>query len=450
MNGGAAMSDVNYPDVLGAITGGVRGAFDVLQAAVAVRPSLPLAGHPFELALIVQNASDERVELGVVLTLPETDAARQRDVFSCEQPRARLLLQPAEAGLLILPVLTRIETAPAQDYRARLALEVRPAAKPRRLRHAQGGGAFDPADLPAASLPWFDALKPLDYHAGKAHGHHFELTFGLAASREPPATLDRQTRYYSLWRVTTAAQPGPLLHLSTPLLRSQVLSQLKRQTTLAPLTNATLTRFESAGYPLHEGEAILIAKVMSLLLEYASPDDTHHGYIAAGRWAVTPLLGRALDMGSTLDIPRWLRRLLRLIEQEPRVAAHVPAALAGPAYFDLIYDAALHGFDLVEAATGEDVGSAEERNAFAGGLVDALQDGSMDFSRAYLPLIMGGILINEYLLMPQERPADRLHDLAAAIEQREPAITPDERPLLDMTYTLLDRTAQKYGFRVLP
>ncbi len=444
------MSDVNYPDVLGAITGGVRGAFDMLQAACAARPHPPLAGHAFEIALVVQNAGDERIELGVSLTLPEADANRQRGVFACDQPRARVLLQPAEAGVLIFPVFTRSETAPAQNYHARLALDFKPAGKPRRLRHAQGGGDFDPADLPAASLPRFEALAQLDYRGGKAHGHTLELAFDIVAGREQPPPIDPQTRYFSLWRATTAAQPGPLLHLSTPLLRSQVLSQLKRQYTLAPLVKTTLARFESAGYPLHDGEATLIAKVMSLLLEYASPDDTHHGYIAAGRWAVTPLLGRALDVGPVLNLPRWLRALLRLIEQEPRAAAHAPAALAGPVYFDLLYDAAQHGFDLVEAATGEDVGSAEERDAFASELVDALQHGSMDFSRAYLPLIMGGILINEYLLMPQERPADRLHDLAAAIELREPAISPDEQPLLDMTYTLLDRTAQKYGFRVLP
>lgn len=446
------MTDVNYPDVLGAITGGARASLDVVQLAAAARPRLPAAGQVFELALLVQNAGDAPVELTAELALPEQDARKQPGRFACEPPRARLVLQAAEAGVAIFPVRVHPETAPANDYRARFSLTMKTIGKPRRLRHAQGGGAFDPRDLPAASGPWFGALKALDYQAARLHGRTLETTFAVGPPRAVTTPLEpRKTQYLSLWRVTTAGQASTLLHLYSPLLRGQVLSQLKRANTLAPLTRGTQAAFGKAGYPLHEAEATLIAKLMSLILEYASPDDTHHGYIAAGRWAVSPLLGRALELDHPPEVPRWLRGLLRLIEQDPRAATHAPAALAGPVYLDLLYDAAQHGFDLVQSATGEDVGSAQERDAFASGLLDLLRAGGpLDFSRAYLPLIMGGILINDLLLQPQERPADQLHGLAAALEAREPAIAADEEPLVEMTLMLLDRMAQKYGFRVLP
>lgn len=446
------MTDVNYPDVLGAISGGARASLDGLQLAAAVRPRMPAAGQVCELALLLQNAGDTPVELAIELVLPEQDARKQPGRFACNPPRARLLLQPAEVGVAVFPVRVHPETAPSSDYRARFSFDLKTTGKPRRLRHAQGGGAFDPHDLPASSGPWFGALKALSYNSFRLHGRTLEAGFPVGPARAVTTPLEtRKVQYLSLWRATTAAQASTLLHLYTPLLRGQVLSQLKRANTLPPLIRATQTTFEAAGYPLAEAEATLIAKLMSLILEYASPDDTHHGYIAAGRWAITPLLGRALELEHPPEVPRWLRALLQIVEQEPRAALHAPAALAGPAYFDLLYDAAQYGFDLVQGATGEDVGSAEERDAFASGLLDLLRAGGpLDFSRVYLPLIMGGILINDLLLQPQERPATQLQGLAAALEQRELTLAPDEQTVFDLTTQLLDRMAQKYGFRVLP
>ena len=446
------MADVNYPDVLGAITGGVRASLDMLQLAAAVRPKLPRAGMPCEMVLILQNACDSPVDVGVELALPELDAHKQRGRFECDPPRVRLLLQPAEAGVVIFPIKIRSDAAPSADYRTRMTFDARVSGKPHRIRLPQGGGAFDIRDLPTGSAPWFSALKPLVYSTARLHGRSFELTWSLSPGQSPTAPLDsRDAQYYSLWRATTAVQASTVLHLYTPLLRGQILSQLKRAQTMAPLTRATAATFEKAGFPLDDTEATLIAKTMSLILEYASPDDTHHGYIAAGRWAVTPLLGRALDLENPPAVPHWLRALLRLVEKEPRAASHAPAVLAGPAYLDLLYDAVQFGFDTVQTATGEDVGSAEERDAYANDLIGLLRGGGQaDFSRAYLPLVMNGILNNDQLLMPQERPSDLLHGLAAVLERRETRIGPDEQTVYEMTLALLDRMAQKYGFRVLP
>jgi hypothetical protein len=446
------MVDVNYPDVLGAITGGPRVTHDVLQLAAAPRPRLPRAGQILELVLLIQNASDAPIELAIELTLPELDARKQRARFVCDPPRVRVPILPAEVGVVVFPVRVHSDAAPSNDYRARFAFEYKLAGKPTRLRRAHGGGAFDPTDLPANSGPWFGALKGLHYETAKLHGRALEMSFSLGPAQSATAPLEaRKVQYLSLWRATTAAQASTLLHLYTPLLRGQVLPQLKRTQTVPPLTRATQAHFEKAGYPLDDAEAALVAKGMSLILEYASPDDTHHGYIAAGRWAITPLLGRALDLDRPPQAPRWLRALLRLVEQDARAGQHVAAVLAGPAYFELLYDAAQLGFDVVQSATGEDVGSAEERDSFASGLIDLLRAGGpLDFSRAYLPLIMGGLLVNEHLLMPQERPADLLHGLAAALERRESLIDAGDAPVYEMTTILLDRTAQKYGFRVLP
>ncbi len=446
------MSDVNFPDVLGAITGGPRASLDILQAAAAVRPRPPRSGQVFEILLLLQNASDERLAAAVTLALPETDAQRQRGRFVCANPAAQIVLQAAEVGVVIFSVLTLPDAAPSAAYRARLTLDVKTAQKPQRVRGNNGGGAFDPRDLLASAAPAFEALTTLQFNASKARGGGFDLEFALAAGDgKPAAAREYKTRFVSLWRATSDPHAGPMLQLYSPLLRARLLSQLRRGALLPALTDSTRTRFEKAGYPLREAEAVLIAKLMTLLLEYSVPDDTNHGFIAAGRWAVTPLLNRPYDPDNSPEIPRWVRGLLRTVEQEPRAAGSVAAVLAGPAYDDLLYDAVQFGFDLVQASTGEDVGNPAERDAYAADLISLLNSGGpLDFSRAYLPLIMGGMLINDLLLLPEEKPADQLHGVAAAVEAREKTLPPEEAPLLELTNILLDRTARKYGFWVLP
>jgi hypothetical protein len=446
------MADVNFPDVLGAITGGPRAAFDLVQAAAAVRPRPPRTGQAFDVVLLLQNTCSERVGITATLALPEADARRQRGRFICPTPSAPVVLQPAEVGALFFPVLTLADAAPAPSYRVRLTLEARPAQKPARIRKAQGGVPFDTRDLPASALPAFEALKALNFNAGKARANGFELEFGLAAGDGRPTPAEqRRTRFYSLWRTTTATQAVTLLHIYGPLLRGRLLGQLRRSALVPALTAATSQRFAQAQYPLREAEAALIAKLMGLLLEYAAPDDTGHGFIAAGEWAIAPLLNRPFDLSQPVDVPHWLRGLLREVEREPKAALNAVEVLAGPVYDDLLCDAVRYGFDLVHGATGEDVGSPAERNAYATDLLHLLNHGGpLDFSRAYLPLIMGGMLVNELLLLPEEKPADLLHGVAAAVEEREPALPPEEAPLLELTNVLLDRTARKYGFWVLP
>ena len=42
----------------------------------------------------------------------------------------------------------------------------------------------------------------------------------------------------------------------------------------------------------------------------------------------------------------------------------------------------------------------------------------LDFGRVYLPLVMGGLLINDQFASKDENPADLLRDLGLALQQR--------------------------------
>ena len=60
---------VNYPDVLGFLSGGQRANFGSAQIALAVRPRIARAGRPFEVLVFVQNASDGAIDVTMTLAL---------------------------------------------------------------------------------------------------------------------------------------------------------------------------------------------------------------------------------------------------------------------------------------------------------------------------------------------------------------------------------------------
>jgi len=154
------------PDVLGALTGGARAHFGVLQAALALRPPTVNAGRALEAVLLVQNTCDQMVDLSVTLLPPEQDAKKQRGKFVARSPKLVVAVKPGEVGCVLLLVATLRDTAPG-DYKLAVEIAVKSPERSRRVREAEGGGSFKPAMLSEAARPRFAELKPLSFSANK-------------------------------------------------------------------------------------------------------------------------------------------------------------------------------------------------------------------------------------------------------------------------------------------
>ncbi len=101
--------------------------------------------------------------------------------------------------------------------------------------------------------------------------------------------------------------------------------------------------------------------------------------------------------------------------------------------------------ELVEGATGIGIGGLEERAAYAGAL---RAKSGVTFSQAYLPLIIGGILINDSLLIEREDPTELLKGISRALEARLPDLDENDAPIQKITDLLLERTARRYGYKL--
>ena len=105
------IDSVEYPDVLGAVTGGTRVAMGVMQFALALTTDVIAAGRASEAILLVQNASDHKVEIAALLHLPDHDAKRQKGRFISRSARVAVPVQPGEVGYISLPFGVLPDTA---------------------------------------------------------------------------------------------------------------------------------------------------------------------------------------------------------------------------------------------------------------------------------------------------------------------------------------------------
>ena len=158
---------VNYPDLLGLITGGQRCNISSAQVALAIRPRIVRAGRPFEVILLVQNASDGEIDVTMTLHLPAADAKKQHDRFITQTQRLVVGVKGAEAGYVVLPVTTLSDTAISDGYKIGLGCRGQ-AARQSESNSQRGRRRPVPFErLSEATQTAIEALRTLTCYADK-------------------------------------------------------------------------------------------------------------------------------------------------------------------------------------------------------------------------------------------------------------------------------------------
>jgi hypothetical protein len=435
------------PDVLGALTGGARAHFGVLQAALALRPPTVNAGRVLEAVLLVQNTCDQMVDLSVTLLPPEQDAKKQRGKFVARSPKLVVAVKPGEVGCVLLPVATLLDTAPG-EYKLAVEIAVKSPERSRRVREAEGGGSFKPAMLSEAARPRFAELKPLSFSANKpVLRSTLEATFSIIPGR-PVLPPELQASWLELWSFVDASDALVLARYAEAIL-IRGFPRLKRDVVYEPLLETTKARFAAAGFELRPSEAAVIAKLMTLLLEYAAPRENAHGYIAAGKYAIEPLVHSARkNPEAALTLPHWMRVYIRLVAQDERALNALERLVTKQLYLPLLRDAIEHAFALVSQTTGQIMGEQEEITLYSDRVIDCLEaEEGLDFQRVYLPLIMGGVLVNDKMLMVGEQQDYHVQELVTILLDRQHQIAAEDADVLDLAQETIHRVTKVYGNR---
>jgi hypothetical protein len=439
-----------YVDVLGAISN-ARTMFGPLQVAVGLRPRTPRAGRKFDILVLMQNTLDVPVDAIVSLHLPRVDAKGQKDQFTASKTRILIGLRPAETGVASLPAMAYASAAPGDS--ARFAVEIRTEVlgKGNVVRPDSGMPPLDPAQLPDAVRADLTHLRSATWSAQKSRLQPVvEVPLPLLPGSVNTLTTGFRAGWTSLWTPATTTDPRPLLMLHGTRMLLETLPHLRRLETYVPLLNATFEHFRNAGTALFEPEAALIAKLLTLVLEYASPEESGHGYQQAGPFAITPLLKRPPSTSLVPRLPRWAHDMLRAIDADPAHAANPVRLLTGPLFPALIEDAARFAFPLVIRETGQDLGSQAEQDDYARDLATLVAGKGdpgeyIDFTRIYLPLVMGGLFISHLMPISTEDPQTLLQSLMRVVSTRSATLTEESRPLVSLVYVVAQRVHERYG-----
>ncbi|NWF70385.1 MAG: hypothetical protein HXY40_14960 [Chloroflexi bacterium] len=450
---------INYPDLLGYVTGGARCNVSIVQVALALRPRVVKAGRSFEVLLLTQNASDADVDVTATMSIPETDSAKKKGRFVTKAARLVVGLKPAEVGYVVLPVSTLPDTAIGADYKIGVEIKATPllkgSAKPMRVRLPEGG-EFEPTHIAAETLKKLDELKGLTFVTqarSRLAPNTLETNLSVMSGKLGEI-VDFKPGWVSLWTLRDHQDDRLLLYRYRDAMLNQVLPKLKRARLFQPLLDATSARFEKAGYPLKPIEAQFVAKLLTLLLEYASPSEVSaggHGGLAAGNYNLLPLLDQSrLADPRPITVPHWCRAFLRTMTQEANAANHPVEVIARLLYPELLRDALLYAFQLIEQNTGEELGSEEEMRTY-GETVLAMLAGErkLDFIHAYMPLVLGGLLIFDSVIMPGEKLDELVNATKRMLEERAAEKNADNELVFSVGGRLLDRAIMKYGYREL-
>jgi len=411
-------ASINYPDILGVITGNNRLNINVIQCALSTRPDRIHAGQHFEVLLLIQNVADVNIDVTVELVLPDRDAAGKKNMFFSKSSRLLVGLEPAEAGFMILPIFCSPKAQPGKGYRVGMNIKVNRMEghsdkNPNRVRAVKGGGAVNFGQLSEEVRRHMLLLRALSWETHARGASYIEATFEVLPTSLGTLT-ETNAGWVSLWTIRDYENDVQLQQLAQEHLNI-FLPNLHRNIMFKPLLEATQTWFTKAGYPLHPAEAIHITKLLTLLLceEFKPPKDHENT--------------------DQTTLPRWYKSLLRLLFQEHRFSKYPITVITETLYPDLVYDGVLFGFQTLEANLHENFGSAQEKVAYAEDIYNAMMNSKpLSYAQVYLPLVMAGGIVSSRIMQRGQNLVDVIDELSKAHDNRQAELNEDNMFIAQM------------------
>ena len=435
------MFESPYPDILGFVTGGERVSVNSVDFALATLPAVTCAGQPFQAMLLAQNNSNAVVELNTTLSLP----GRKKRFIAADEA-VDYQLKPGEVGYVAFPIKSHPETTTGDDYKLSVTINARPLTKPEIIRTAGEGPSL--AVLSEKRRATIGRMRQLEWTTSKRFGlgDTLEASFSIAPAKSSDSPAIRRG-WQSLWNLAEDGTPAMLLNHYGTLIRERVFPRLKKTVMFEPLVRATEARFKAAGYPLKTEETLLIAKVLTLVVHMADPGEDNIDYLGSQNFNVSVLFRRELP--PDVILPRWFEALVRAIAADEQNAVVPARFIGGQAYDALLRDALPFAFAIVAKTTGEDMGTDKEIADYSDNFIKLLGTaGAMDFGHVYLPLIMGGVIVFDRIIAPEEVLEDTLRGMSDVLLARDAEWTEDNDLVFLMTKDLVNRSLRLFGFQI--
>ncbi|MBN1681789.1 MAG: hypothetical protein JW966_16030 [Anaerolineae bacterium] len=402
-----------YPDILGTLSDDRLTIEDVMQCALGIFPAATALGQPAEALLLLQNLTDQPLDVQMAVQLPQHDRGGNLVNIFTPKPRLKITLPAAEIGILHIPVTPHPPTQLGATYDLSIDLTVE---KPDRLNLVRPPSGGHQPNLLSISPFRLAVLRDITFSAKSRHTNQINVSFDVLSGRFPPRSDEPMPRYEALWTISNLEQEeAKAQEMAGEALRFA--HSLTRQNAFEPLLQRTKDVFGDGGMPLHPGEAMFISKVLTYVIED----------------------GLDLEPGFSLVDGNWFKRLCWLM-------AHTPDALNNTDHLiNLLYsavmrDAVMVGFWMVGQDTKADFGDEQERLSFTNRLIAAVE-GRRPFAleHVYVPLVMSGTLMTARMAVTGENPWHSLNLLREARNGRVRLADASFQEVFDILDRLMNR-----------
>jgi hypothetical protein len=390
-----------FPDIMGEyINNPERFETDNIQYGGQFDPETIAPGEATALYLFLQNTVDAPVKINIQIQIPKTGGLFRggKPILQIGDSNLQVEMGPAAAGLLTVPVATTEHTKAGQ-HAMTLELKAKTTGKGERVRPTKSQSKLDQKliDNPVG-LNLVGALGAT-FVTKAAKKAMFTLNIEGAGQALPqPSQL--QHVYQTMWE-KEQLQLFNQAHHELSLRQTKLQEELSAESLYVALYSESVNRFADAGMPLRIGEAIIMAKILTYSCQFflSSP--------ARRNGLLVPIWERALDGG--VDTANALQ------------------VIRGAGFNHILRLSIALSFGLVAQATGRQAWSLEERQAVIHHIADNIEIGeTTDEDFLYLPLVMGGTLIANKLILHGEDLNHTLILLQKAFQSRPNLFTDEE------------------------
>jgi len=397
-----------YLDVLGDLVE-ARQRFEVngVHYVMALEPETISPGEATSLRIWLQSCWDLPVAVAITIHLPTVPSA----TFTILQKRTDVPLEAAEVGEVTVPIASAVEIVPG-DYTVPVTIGVKYETRGLYVRSQKNEGQLGDSLLSFTTGMGLAAAIGLGFVARTRPEQ--ELTLQVKGSAQPVPVPDLTPTYLSHWTVNNLLIPGKARQLVNDQ-RLFLLPKLTRQALYLAFLEESQQRFKDAALPLHIGEAIFLAKILTHTVEYFLKRLDLQDAILA------PAYNLAFRYNLPMDDPVFL-----IVRADFSRIARLAVSLS---------------FGMLRQRLNREPWKVEEQVAVADLLTSRVEQGGiLPAEFLYLPLLLGGLMVASQMQMPGENLAQSLSLLTKARQQRTADLA--ENPELNELFDRLLQMAQ--------
>jgi len=363
---------------------------------------------------------DQNMDVKVALHLPTRSPAGKQIAISTPKKMVSLTMSPGEAGVLRLPLVAVPPTQPSGDIPVQVAVRYR----------SRSGKAVRPPTLGAppsvlAVSPFkLQVLRDIEWveHPHALSPENITVTFDIAPKQLPALQQTLKPSYEVLW--AQEQMRDERRNIQSKVDEARLLAASFTRVALSDaLLRATDDFYAVHGLPLHPGEAKAITKMLIYTLDDRSQ----------------------IDASFHIEDQRWFQVLCQVLASDEKIARWSPGEIVTHYLYEpALYEAILLAFTLIRSRVKVNLGDRTERANYANRVMRWLAGQvEPDLTFVYLPLVLGGVVVNHQVTGPDDDPWRMLDALREAYRGRVRLVQGDASEIFDMLDKLLETAEEE-------